>query len=114
MCVRQDGAVWTARHAHNVEVVGSNPTPATSLTAVEERQIMTAEEIIGKATDVLDKVLRVEDQILNRRPRVQSTLDELVRIADAAAGSTDGHPIETSVLGRVASIVRKARAIVGS
>lgn len=75
---------------------------------------MDAEQIISKTTDILDKVLRVEDQILDRRPRVQSTLDELVRIADAAAGSADGHPIETSILGRLASIVRKARAIVGS
>ena len=25
----RDGAVWSARLAHNQEVVGSNPTPAT-------------------------------------------------------------------------------------
>lgn len=27
--VSRDGAVWSARLAHNQEVVGSNPTPAT-------------------------------------------------------------------------------------
>ena len=27
--ISRDGAVWSARLAHNQEVVGSNPTPAT-------------------------------------------------------------------------------------
>ncbi len=29
--ILRDGAVWSARRAHNPEVVGSNPTPAPKL-----------------------------------------------------------------------------------
>ena len=29
--ISRDGGSWSARQAHNLEIVGSNPTPATNL-----------------------------------------------------------------------------------
>ena len=61
----------------------------------------------------LDKLIALEDKALIIKPRVQGTLDEAVRIADAAAGAGTGHETESAVLLRIASAIRKARELVG-
>ena len=66
------GAVWLARMAHNHQVVGSNPTPATKITnlssdrffilaSVAEPKPATVFSVIGKKSRRFGEVIEVKE-----------------------------------------------------